>query len=195
MINRVQRAGVLAVALLALPAMLPAQARPATARPAAASPAEVRGWTSELRLIGERLQAAHTRAMQDPELRAAGEALARDIKTAMERADPELDRLATRARGMQEEMRAAEQRGDRTRLTTLMRELDGIQERFVRAQEAAMRSGDLLERNRRYEARLRARLVQIEPETDRLLERSRDLQSRIQRAMSAQQGTGPRRTP
>ena len=87
-----------------IPAALQAQAaRPASARaaaPAASAEANARAWQAELMQIQSRLQAAHNRVMQDAQLRGRQEALMRDVKAAMQRADPGLDALAQRVQTM-----------------------------------------------------------------------------------------------
>jgi chromosome segregation ATPase len=200
--NRFTRAAAMAAAALALPAALAAQApRPMAARPATPSAnasAEARTWLNELQRISARLQAAHNRAMEDQRLRTAQEAFMRDVKASMQRVDPGLDVLATRVRTIQSEGAAAQQRGDRARLRTLNQELSQIQARFMTAQQNVMRQPAMAQRARQLEEQLHARMVQVEPETDRLIERGKDLQARLSRAQQAarqQQAppAGPRR--
>lgn len=188
-------------AALALPATLAAQARPMAARPATPSAnasAEARTWLNELQRISARLQAAHNRAMEDAQLRAAQEAFMRDVKASMQRTDPGLDVLATRVRTIQAEGAAAQQRGDRARLRTLNQELSQIQARFMTAQENVMKQPAMAQRAKQLEERLHARMLQVEPETDRLIARGKDLQSRLARVQQAARQqqpppAGPRR--
>jgi hypothetical protein len=180
---RYTRAAALAAALM-VPAALPAQSpRPASARlPVASAPvaeATVRGWYMELQQIQARLQAAHNRVMQDPQLRGQQEAFMRDVKAAMLRADPGLDALATRVEAMQGQAVTAQQRGDRAQLQRLNADLVGIQERFVRAQQAVLQQPALAARAQQLEQSLHSRMLQVEPETDRLLARGKLLQGRL----------------
>lgn len=183
--NRISRAAALAVTVLAVPAALAAQQRQMSARPAspsATAEANARTWLNELQRISARLQAAHNRAMQDERLRTAQEAFMRDVKAAMQRQDPGLDALAVRVRQIQAEGVAAQQRGDRARLRELNRELSQIQARFLAAQQAVMRQPAIAQRARVLEEQLHSRMVQVEPETDRLIERGKELQLRLLRA-------------
>jgi hypothetical protein len=181
------------IAALMVPAALAAQTpRPVNARAAApqANAANARAWMSELQQIQGRLQAAHNRVMQDAQLREAQESLFRDVKVAMQRTDPGLDALARRVESMQAEAAAAVQRGDRARVQQLNADLVPIQQRFMRAQQAVMRQPAIQQRAGALEQRLHARMLQVEPDTDRLLARGRELQGRLMQA-----GVAPARSP
>lgn len=190
------------LALLA-PAALAAQVqnRPMTARvpnapaPSASAPAEARAMYSELQRIAVRLQSAHTRAMEDRQLKSAEEAFMRDIQAAMLRVDGGLEQAATRVRAMQTEAQGAQQRGDRARLVALNQELARIQTRFLNAQKSVLSQPAMAQRARTLEQQLHARMVQVEPETDRLLARATELQNRLLRmaqpSSSSQQQSRP----
>lgn len=173
-------------AVMLIPAGLAAQAaRPVNARatiPAAAATggtAGVREWAAELQRIQGRLQAVHNQVMQDAELRRAQETFMRDVKAGMLRVDPGLDALATRVQGMQQQAVAAQQRGDVRTLQQLQAELAPIQQRFMRAQQQVMQQPGIAARARQIETQLHQRMLQVEPNTDRLLERGRSLQTRL----------------
>jgi hypothetical protein len=152
---------------------------------------------TELQSITARLQAAHNRAMQDVTMRNTQLALARDLKAAMEQLDPELPSLAERVRRMEEEARAAQERGDVSRVQTLTREFAQIRQRFMRAQTQAMRSPELAQRARAFDDQLHRRMIAAEPMTDQLLARSRELQERLRGAVTGRSraAPAPRRTP
>jgi hypothetical protein len=181
--HRFSRAA-LAAALM-VPAALGAQAgRPVNARataPSASAAANAQAWMAELQQIQARLQAAHNRVMEDAQLRNAQEALFHDVKVAMQRSDPGLDALARRVESMQAEAAAAVQRGDQARLQQLNADLVPIQQRFMRAQQQVMQQPAIQQRAAALEQRLHARMLQVEPETDRLLARGRELQTRLMR--------------
>ena len=199
MIHRVPRAVALALAALALPAALAAQARPMSAgvpgaanglrapAPAAGANAELRSLYAELQQISARLQSAHGRAMEDAGLRQTQDALMRDVKAAMQRTDPGLETLLQRVQAMEGEANAAQQRRDANRLQALNREFATIQQRFMRVQTTVMRQPGLAQRARTFEERLHARMVQVEPETDRLIERGKQIQERLMQAARASQ--------
>ncbi|HYW05702.1 MAG TPA: hypothetical protein VE913_02030 [Longimicrobium sp.] len=196
------RAGLLAMIVLVFPAALGAQARPAAARVPRANQAtttrdEARAMMTELQGISQRLQAAHSRAMQDPQLSSTQATLMRDIKTAMERQDPQLPQLAERVRVLEAEARAAQGRNDAARVQTLTREFATIRQRFMRAQQSVLQQPAIAQRARAFDARLHARLIQVEPQTDQLLARSKQLQERIRQAVNSARppAAAPRRTP
>ncbi len=182
MTHRFSRAAALAAALM-VPAALQAQAsRPVNARaaaPGAVSEATARQWMAELQQIQARLQAAHNRVMQDAQLRGAQESLMQDVKSAMQRTDPGLDALAAQVERMRNMAATAAQRGDRARLQQLNAELVPIQQRFMAAQQQVMQQPAIRQRAAALEQRLHARMLQVEPETDRLLSRGRELQGRL----------------
>ncbi|MBD0320524.1 MAG: hypothetical protein ICV87_09340 [Gemmatimonadetes bacterium] len=199
MTSHTRRAGVLAFALVALPAALAAQAaaRPAVARASvpAATPSreQARAMMSELQTIAARLQGIHARAMRTGDLAATQTALMRDIKTAMERQDPGLPQLATRVKAMEVEARTAQERRDTPRVQALAREFATIQGRFMRAQQAVMKQPAIAARARAFDDRLHRQMLAADPQTDQLLARSRQLQASLQRAAVASQPAAARR--
>jgi len=178
-----------------LPSALGAQAaRPVNARataPAGAS-ASARDLIAEMQRIQARLQSVHNQVMQDPALRTAQESFMRDVKAAMLRVDPGLDAAARRVEGMQQQVVAAQQRRDARAMQQLNTELAPIQQRFMRAQEQVMRQPAIAARARQLEAQLHQRMLRVEPDTDRLLERGKQLQARLIRMQQAQLQAAPR---
>jgi hypothetical protein len=181
---RLTRAAAIAAALT-VPAALHAQRpRPVDARatlPATSLETSARAWYAELQQIQARLQAAHNRVMQDAQVRNQQETFMRDVKAAMLRTDPGLDALAARVEGMRVQAETAQQRGDRAQLQRLNTDLIAIQQRFMRAQQQVMQQPAIQQRAAALEQRLHARMLQVEPETDRLLARGRELQTRLMR--------------
>jgi hypothetical protein len=177
---RFTRAAAVAAALT-LPTALQAQSRvqARTSSPVAVSEASARAWYTELQQIQARLQMAHNRVMQDPQMRGQQEAFMRDVKAAMLRVDPGLDALAARVETMQSQAVTAQRRGDRAQLRQLNFDLVSIQQRFMRAQQAVMQQPALSSRARQLEQQLHIRMLQVEPETDRLISRGKDLQQRL----------------
>jgi hypothetical protein len=178
-------------AALVLPATAVAQSpRQVDARATVSTPASesvARAWMVEMQQIQARLQAAHNRVMQDARLRGRQEALMNDVKAAMLRVDPGLDALARRVTAMQAEAASAEQRRDGARLRQLNAELVPIQQRFMRAQQQVMQQPGFQQRAHELEEQLHARMLQVEPETDRLIVRGRELQTRLLRAQGRSQ--------
>ncbi|HYH83020.1 MAG TPA: hypothetical protein VEX86_24710 [Longimicrobium sp.] len=190
MTNRMLRAAALSAAMM-IPATLGAQAgsrvlNARAAAPAASSGASAREMIAELQRIQARLQTVHNRVMQDAALRSSQEAFMRDVKAAMLRVDPGLDALATRVQAMQQQAAAAQQRRDTRTLQQLNTDLAPIQQRFMRAQQQVMQQPAIAARARQIEQQLHQRMLGVEPETDRLLERGRMLQARLIRIQQGQ---------
>lgn len=197
MVNRITRLCLVATAAVSLPVAAEAQQRqvdarvPSTARANAATREAVRGWYGELQQIGARLQQAHERALEaNPQLRATQQQIFAEVKQEMERADPELARLAGRAEQLDAEARRARQAGNREQLRTLAAEASRLQARFLAAQRQVMSKPDIVARMQAYDTQLRQRMMQVEPQLDQLITRSRDLQMRLVRAQ--QQAAGAR---
>jgi cell division protein FtsB len=173
-----------------------AQSRPTVARasaPAAApSREQARAMMTELQTIATRLQTIHARAMSTGDLAATQTALMRDIKTAMERQDPQLPQLATRVKAMEAEARTAQERKDAPRMQALAREFATIQGRFMRAQQSVMKQPAIAARARAFDDRLHRQMVAADPQTDQLLARSRQLQASLQRAAGVSRPAGAR---
>ena len=189
----------LAFALVALPAVLSAQAaaRPGVTRASvpAATPTreQARAMMTELQTIATRLQNIHSRAMRTGDLAATQTTLMRDIKTAMERQDPGLPALADRVKALETEARTAQERKDTPRVQAIAREFATIQSRFMRAQQAVMKQPAIAARARAFDDRLHRQMLAADPQTDQLLARSRQLQASLQRAAAAAQPAGARR--
>jgi len=200
---RLMSAAALSAAML-IPAALGAQARtpvlstaarPVNARapaPAASANASAREMMIEMQRIQARLQAVHNQVMQDPALRASQESFMREVKAAMLRVDPGLDALAHRVEAMQQQVIAAQQRRDMRALQQLSTELAPIQQRFMRAQEQVVRQPAIAAHARQLETQLHTRMLRVEPETDRLLERGKQLQARLLQMQQAQLQAGSR---
>lgn len=144
---------------------------------------EMQGWYVELQQIGARLAQAHARAMQDPGLRARQETLAEQLKVAMFRVDPSLRSVEARARALEGEARAARQAGDEARMTTLMEQAGQIEMRILEAQKAVMGDAAMAARMTAFEADLRKKMTEVEPQTPQLVERAESLQRRLMAAM------------
>ena len=185
---RLTRAAAFAAALTFPAALHSQRARTVDARATlpggAVTESSARAAYAELMQIQARLQAAHNRVMQDPQVRGQQDAFMRDVKAAMLRADPGLDALATRVEGMRGQAETAQRRGDRVLLQRLNTDLVAIQQRFIRAQQVVMRQPALSQRALQLEQTLHTRMLQVEPQTDALLARGKVLQARL---MAAQQ--------
>jgi hypothetical protein len=141
----------------------------------------------ELQSISGHLQRVHERALQDGSLRLARDQLMRAVQQAMDEEDPELPRLFVRAGQIAGEMQGAQQRGDAARYQALEHERAQLQARFMRVRATVMRQPEIARQSRAYEEQLRGRMIQIEPLTENLLARSRELQRQVQETLAEQE--------
>lgn len=195
MVATIRRASALVVFITLAPFAAAAQVRPMATEvpstrglaPAPGARESVINWYGELQSISGHMQRVHDRALQDPALRQTRDRLMSTIQQAMDRADPELPRLYARVGQLQAEMDAARARNDAPRFQALEMETAQIQARFMRVRGTVLRQPDIAGQARAYEEQLRRRMIQIEPLTDNLLNRSRELQRLLQQALSAEQ--------
>lgn len=195
MVSPIRRAFALAVCITLAPLAAAAQVRPMSAEvpetrslaPRAGADAAVITWYGELQSLSGHLQQVHDRALQDPALRQTRDRLMAAVQRAMDAADAELPRLAQRVTQIQEEMAQAQRAGDLPRFQTLEQERARIQARFMRVRATVLRQPDIARQSREYEDRLRARMIQIQPLTESLLARSRELQRLLQEALGERQ--------
>lgn len=192
MLKRIH-APLLALALAAVPAGLAAQkasprATRASAPAAAASQREMQTWYAELQQIGARVQGVKVKALQaSPALRAREEALAKELKAAMLRADPTLAAVEARAPALEAEGRRAQQAGDQAKLMRLMEEVRQIELRVLNAQQKVLQGNSgLLAKLRAFETDLRKKMVEVEPQLPQLLQRAELLQGKLQAALRQQ---------
>ncbi len=174
----------LAAAALLLPVSLAAQVRPMSTKAPAPAPtrAEVQRWYAEFQQIRARLQQAHDRAMEDPHFMSANESFMEDVKAAMDRADPALRQLAGRIRQLESLATGAQQRKDGGLLQALQQEYLRIRQRFLDVQARVLQEPAFVQRAQALERALRRKMSEFDPEVDRLLERSTELETLLGRA-------------
>ncbi|MDQ3521390.1 MAG: penicillin-binding transpeptidase domain-containing protein, partial [Gemmatimonadota bacterium] len=188
------RASFVALATLLLPLGLAAQQRPvAQQRAAAPTPAQqqAQGWYMELQGIQMQLGPAIAQAMRDPKIQAAQQALGAAIQAALNKADPGLAALEPRMKALEAEAAKAQQAGDRAKLQKLMQDAAPIQQRLMRAQQVVFNQPAVMSRANAFESQLQAKLIQVDPKNGPLIQRSKQLQTQLQRVMQQQQAGRP----
>jgi len=131
---------------------------------------------SELQQIQQQLAAIERRAVtESPALQERHRELERRVIAAMTEADPETPSHLARLEAMPEEVAAAEQQNDEARLQELAGEAHGIREKLNRAQEAAFEKDDVASAVATYQNEVLQRMVEVDPQTEQLLARARDL--------------------
>lgn len=166
----------LLAAMLALPAGVSAQE---TNGP----PPEVREWIEEIQQIQARLGPVQDQAMQDTSLQRERRQVTDAVREAMIAADPAIAQRMARLEAIVAEAQEAQQAGDGERLAALVAEARTIQEPLARAQAAALDRPEIEARVSAFRGRLRARMVQIDPSSEALLDRLEALDRRVRDAL------------
>jgi hypothetical protein len=190
----IRRASVVAVLVTLAPAAAFAQVRqmgvevPSAQKlaPPAGARESVINWYGELQSISGHMQRVHDRALQDPALRQSRDRLMNLVQQSMDRTDPELPRLYARVSQIDADMGQARARNDGPRFQALEMEKAQIQARFMRVRGSVLRQPEIAQQARAYEELLRRRMIQIEPLTENLLTRSRELQRLLEDALTAE---------
>jgi hypothetical protein len=186
-----KRVWLIALLSMALPTVLVAQQRtpsalqqrqPAPAAQQAPHQQQVQRWMTELQELNTKLEAIQARAIQDPQLQSAQAALGAEIKAAMEKADPQLAMSMQRVEVLEAEATRAQQAGDQAKLQELAREAQGIQLRFMEAQEKVFQQPAIVAKVDAFQARLEARMVEVDPQTPALMKRFQELATALQAA-------------
>jgi hypothetical protein len=175
------------IALCLAPAALAAQ-QPAPSTTPPPTP-EVQGWITEIQQIEQRLGLIQQRAMEDPALRQAQTQLNEAIITALRQAGPETAADLRRVETIQPELRAAQESGDQAQLQRLVTEAQQLQERLMQAQMRVIGQPQIAAQAEAFQTRLQARMVEVEPAAETLLQRFTTLQAQILAAMQERPGS------
>jgi hypothetical protein len=157
--------------LIAILFVLPWQAGCAQAQDPATEPAR-----AEAARIEAALAEIESRALRDAELRRMNLALGEELMDAMLRADPGLAAAAGRLQLLEDARARAIEAGDAAAAAEAARGIAAVEQRYLRAQRAALRHGQLAERVDRFNALLRRRMIETEGAADGLLRRYAELQ-------------------
>jgi len=182
LVNALIRSSLLTAIALVIPATLIAQ-EPVPQQQPELDP-ELEALVTEMQEIQQRLAPIQQQAMQDPELMAQYQQVQEQVEGAMREEDPT---LFTRVEELQEGMQAAQEAGDEEQLQTLAMQAQGIQQEIQTVQEAAISRPDVRQSVEAFEGASRAKMVEIDPEADTLLERAEELQVKLAEAMGQYQ--------
>jgi chromosome segregation ATPase len=176
------------LALLIVPAGLVAQQQMPPAQPQL--PPEVQEWIAEIEQIQTRLAPVQEEALQDEAIQAEQEALGAEVEAAMQAVDPELAVLGDRMDQLRSEAQAAQEAGEMERLQGLAQEANQIQQRFQMAQAQALEQPELASKVESFQENLQAKMIEMDPEAEELLDRFEELATRIEAAMDDPSTTG-----
>lgn len=178
--TRYLAAALIGLAALAAPSGLAAQEKKEAA---ARASAEVQSWFGELEQLHGRLQELQEQALQDPQIGAAQMELGNMIKQAMEKADPALAKNISRMQAMETEAAAAQQKGDVARLQQLGAEAQQIERQFALAQQKVLQQPEIASRVATFQQSLERKMVALNPDTEKLIVRFRELEAKLAASM------------
>lgn len=134
---------------------------------------------NEVGRIESMLAEIEARALRDPELFRRDQVLGEELMTAMVEADRGLAAAAAQLPLLQDRYSEAIQAGDAAAAAEVNRRIAAIEERYLRAQEAALREPSLAERVERFNALLRRRMIETDVAAADLLECYAELRGRM----------------
>lgn len=165
----------LAAAAVALPGTLAAQESAAPAQPAqpapAAQPAQAVPTPQEVAQLRQRLGELQQRAAQDPTVKAANDAFNAEVMTAMQGLDAEAAGKKARADAIPGEVQTARAANDNARLNQLAEEATALQGYFNQLRQRALAIPEIEEKRRAYVAQLFAKMKELDPEAQSIVDR------------------------
>lgn len=177
--SRVRQALLLGFGLALAPGAVSAQ------QAQAGVPAEVQGWITEIQQLHTRLEALQTKALADPQITAEQQTLGLSIKAAMGKIDPSLEQSLDRMKQLETQAAEAEKGGDQAKLQQLGQEAQQIERRFMTAQQKALEQPDLAARVLEFQEKLHKKMLQVDPEAQKLITRFQELETKLAAAMRA----------
>lgn len=161
----------------------PALALAQAPRSAPPSEQELQTLFSEMQEVHQQLEVLQAEALQDASLSADQERLGEEIREAMQRLDPMMNRRMARVQAIESEAIAAQQANDGQKLQALMGEAQQIQQHFMMVQESALEEPEIASRLADFQSRLEAKMIAVNPSAEALLTRFRELEDQIEAAM------------
>ena len=160
MIRRLLTAGALCTVMAAAPTMLRAQSAPADAA-----------------AITAQIQRVQQQALQDPELRAANQAVTALLTATMAKVDPSYPTYAARAATLNADVAAAQAAKDNARLNELAEEAKELQANVTAARAKAEADAAVKAELEAFRVKLFTKMVELDPSVKDLVAQLETLQS------------------
>jgi hypothetical protein len=177
-----KRALLTLVLALGIPAVAVAQSPAQASSP---SQQEVNGWLEEIQQLHLRLESIQMRALEDPGLSAAQHQLGEEIRDAMTAVDPQLAQRMGRIEVLEDEAQKAAAAGNEARFRELEMEAHQIQQHFFGVQGQVLQSAAIDAKVRAFQARLESRMAEVDPTAKGLIDRFRELETKLAAAMQS----------
>lgn len=146
-------------------------------------PQELQELVVEMQQIEAELAPVQEEALQDAELREQQQRVSTAVQTTMLQLDPTLPERTERFGQLQDEARVAQEAGDVQRIAELSMEAQEIQQHLGTLQAQAMQSPEVAPELESFQSRLMARMIEIQPETERWIQRLEQLQQQVESAL------------
>lgn len=146
-------------------------------------PPEAQELMAELQQIQAQLEPIQAEALQDPEILAEQQTLGEEIQAAMAELDPSTPDRMARLQELVTEAQAAQAAQDAEAVQVLMTEAQGIQARLQEAQAQALERPEIAPRVEAFQKQLQAKMVEIDPEAEPLIQRAADLDEELTELM------------
>jgi len=134
---------------------------------------------TEMQQIQSQLRPMQEQALQDPELREAGDSLGESLLSAMEELEPETRSLIARINELAPQLQAAQEAQDQERFMTLVTEAGEIDQLLQITRSEATERPDILRLVEAFEDRVQSRMVADNPSAAGLLERLEALNGQL----------------
>lgn len=142
-------------------------------------PEEARELVTELQQIQAQLQPVQQQALQDAELQAEQQALGQKIQEVMLASNPAVQSGLERLQALQQEAQEAHAAEDQEKLGALVTEAQTIEAQLQQSQAAALESPEVAAEVESFEAKVQAKMVEIDPDAASLIARYRELESEL----------------
>jgi hypothetical protein len=147
-------------------------------------PAEVQALIQEKTELDAKLLPLQQQALADPALKAQQEELGVAVRQAIVAANPGMEASLDRFEALMAEGRAAQQAGDTAKIAALTTEARTLQPQIEEAQARALEQPELSAQITAFKSKVEAQIISIDPNARQLLDRSRELEQQILKAVN-----------
>lgn len=142
----------------------------------------------ELRQISQQLQTVRKQALQDSALRVQRKELTAYLRSEMKSLDDSTSARVDRMMELQDTLVAAQQARDTAGARSAMRELKKLQRATMPARKKVMMRPEVQKRIKAFQEAVRAKMREISPQADSLLDRADSLQAELRGGMGGASG-------
>jgi hypothetical protein len=146
-------------------------------------PPDVQEVFAELKQVQSQIEPIQQEALADPELQAEQAALGEQIQTAMADVNPDMPQQMQRLQELAAEAESAQSEQDQARIGEILTEARDIEVALQDAQAQALQRPDLAPRVQAFQQKVQAKMVEVDPAANDLIQRMGELESRLMALM------------